>query len=120
MRNLNLFAFDIETVPDYESGEKLYDCQGLSREDIIKVMLNKRRQVSGNEFMRHHLHKVVAISVVLRNKNKLHVMSLGDADASEKHIVQRFYDAINRLIPTIITWNGSGFDCPVPLFAKRG
>jgi len=56
---------------------------------------------------------VVAISAVFRHGDKLTVWSLGDEQADEKEIIQRFFDGIDRFTPTIVSWNGSGFDLPV-------
>ncbi|HKK16699.1 MAG TPA: 3'-5' exonuclease, partial [Gammaproteobacteria bacterium] len=78
------------------------------------VMYTQRRQqTGGSEFLRHHVHKVVAISVVLRTIDKLNVWSLGDPDSSEKDILQRFFDGIEKYSPMLVSWNGSGFDLPV-------
>ena len=57
--------------------------------------------------------RIVAISAVLRSRDDLHVFTLGDIDATEKEIVQRFYDGIQRYSPELVSWNGSGFDLPV-------
>ena len=111
---MNVFVFDIETVPDVDTGRRLMDLDGLDDQDVGNIMLQQRRQeTGGSEFLRHHLHKVVAISVVLRSNDKVKVWSLGEKDASEKELVQRFFDGIDRFVPTIVSWNGSGFDLPV-------
>ncbi|MCK4709752.1 MAG: 3'-5' exonuclease, partial [Gammaproteobacteria bacterium] len=41
------------------------------------------------------------------------VWSLGDANSSEEDLLQRFYDGIERFSPTLVSWNGNGFDLPV-------
>ena len=62
---MNLFVFDIETVPDVESGRRLY---GLDRQDernAAAAMFRLRAQeTGGSEFLHHHLHRIVAISGV--------------------------------------------------------
>lgn len=110
---MNLFVFDIETIPDVEAGRLLNDFKGLSDEDVVSAMEHLRVQQSGTTFQPLYLHKVVAISAVFRHGDKVKVWSLGDADADEKEIVQRFFDGIERFAPTIVSWNGSGFDLPV-------
>ncbi|MDH5233242.1 MAG: 3'-5' exonuclease [Gammaproteobacteria bacterium] len=111
---MNVFVFDIETIPDVEGGRRLYDLQGLSDKEVAQVMFHKRRQETGtSEFLRHHLHRVVAISAVFRHRDKLSVWSLGDEDSSEKEIIQRFFDGLDRYTPTLVSWNGGGFDLPV-------
>ncbi len=112
---MNILVFDIETVPDIESGKKLYNLDGLEAEDAAELMFSHRRQeTDGNsEFLRLHLHQIVAISVVLKTNDTLKVWSLGDVDADEKEIIHRFFEGIERYTPTIVSWNGSGFDLPV-------
>ena len=71
---MNVLIFDIETIPDVASGRRLYELEGLSDADVAKVMFHKRREETGDsEFLRHHLHRVVAISVALRHADQLRV-----------------------------------------------
>lgn len=111
---MNVLVFDIETVPDVESGRRLYDLAGLGDEDVAKVMFHKRREQTGeSEFLRHHLHRVVAISAVLRHGDTLKVWSLGEPDAPEAELLRRFFDGIEKFTPTLVSWNGGAFDLPV-------
>ena len=110
---MNVFVFDIETIPDVDSGKKLYDLTGLSDKEVADVMFHKRCQEAGNEFLKLHLHRVVAISVALRNRDRFSVWSLGEPDSTEKELVERFYTGIEKYTPTIVSWNGKGFDLPV-------
>ena len=110
---MNIFVFDIETIPDVNGGRRLYNLEGLSDKEVANIMFHKRRQETGNEFLRLHLHQVVAISVVLRSRDRLAVWSLGDEDADEKEIIERFFTGIDKYVPTIVSWNGKGFDLPV-------
>lgn len=111
---MNVFVFDIETIPDVEGGRKLHNLQGLSDKEVGTIMFHKRRQETGeSEFLRHHLHKVVAISAVLRTDNRFTVWSLGTPESSEGELIQRFFDGIERYTPTMVSWNGGGFDLPV-------
>jgi len=110
---MNIFVFDIETIPDVNGGRRLYNLDGLSDKEVANIMFHKRRQETGNEFLRLHLHQVVAISVVLRSRDRLAVWSLGDETADEKEIIERFFNGIDKYVPTIVSWNGKGFDLPV-------
>lgn len=110
----NIFVFDIETVPDLEAGRRIYNLDGLSDADTAKAMFHIRNQeTGGSEFMRHHLHQIVAISVVFKSRDSIKVWTLGDTDANEKEILERFFDGIERYTPTLVSWNGGGFDLPV-------
>ncbi len=111
---MNILVFDIETIPDIATGRRLYQLDGLNDADIAKVMFHKRREETGDsEFLRHHLHRIVAISVVLRRDDQLRVWSLGDAKADEAELIKRFFEGIERYTPTLVSWNGGGFDLPV-------
>ena len=110
---MNIFVFDIETVPDTASGRKLYELEGLGDKEVADVMFHKRRQEIGSEFLKLHLHRIVAISVALRVQDRFSVWSLGDLDSGEKEIVERFFTGIDKYTPTIVSWNGKGFDLPV-------
>ena len=111
---MNVFVFDIETVPDVASARRLYGLDGLSDRDVANVMFNKRRQETGqSEFLRHHLHRIVAIAGALRSRDIFKVWSLGEVNSNEKELIQRFFDGLDKFSPTLVSWNGSGFDLPV-------
>ena len=110
---MNLIVFDIETVPDVDAGRRLYDLDDLEDSQVAEIMFQKQRQSTGNDFLRHHLHRVVAISAVLRSQDRFNLWSLGQPDSSEKELIQRFFDGLERYSPTLVSWNGSGFDLPV-------
>ena len=95
---MNILVFDIETIPDVESGKRLYNLSSLSDKEAAEVMFTRRRQeTDGNsDFIRHHLQKIVAISVVLSTADKLNVWTLGNSDSSEKEILQRFFEGIEK------------------------
>ncbi len=110
---MNVLAFDIETVPDVDAGRRLYGLEGLADDQVARAMFHRRRQEAGTEFLRHHLHRVVAISVALRSGDRFSLWSLGEVDSPERELVQRFFDGIERYSPTLVSWNGLGFDLPV-------
>jgi predicted PolB exonuclease-like 3'-5' exonuclease len=112
---MNILVFDIETVPDIDSGRRLFQIDGLTDQEVAEIMFSQRRQETRGEsdFLRHHLHRIVAISVVLKTHDKLNVWSLGDRDSNEAEIIQRFFEGIERYTPVLVSWNGGGFDLPV-------
>lgn len=111
---MNVLVFDIETIPDVEAGRRLYKLGDLSDADVARVLAMKRRQQTGeSEFLRHHLHRIVAISAVLRHADTVRVWSLGETTSDEADLIRRFFDGIEKYTPTLVTWNGSGFDLPV-------
>ncbi|MFN7096264.1 MAG: 3'-5' exonuclease [Gammaproteobacteria bacterium] len=115
---MNVLVFDIETIPDTDTGRKLLCLPAdMSDHDVTLAMLQLRRQDSGNDFLQHYLQRIVAISAVLRQvdgyHNKLKVWSLGETNSSEGELIQRFFDGIDRYSPVLVSWNGGGFDLPV-------
>lgn len=110
---MRCFAFDIETVPDTELGEKLLGLNDIASEDVAKAMQFKSVQERGTDFLPLYQHRVVAISVAWRSAEGFKVWSLGEEDSDEKELVQRFYDGIEKFSPDLVSWNGSGFDLPV-------
>jgi predicted PolB exonuclease-like 3'-5' exonuclease len=110
---MNTLVFDIETVPDVELGRRLYDLGDLDDAGVAQAMFAKQRQLRQNDFLPPPQQRVVAISVLLRSRDGLTVYSLGDEQAPERELVQRFFDGLERFSPTLVSWNGSGFDLPV-------
>jgi len=110
---MNVFSFDIETIPDVELGRKLYGLEDLTDKQVGYVMQTRRREETGSEFLSLEQQRVVAISVALRSRDSFKVWSLGDSNASEAEIIQRFFDGIDKYSPDLVSWNGSGFDLPV-------
>ncbi len=108
-------VFDIETIPDIDGFARLNDLghDTLPRAEIAEMALLARRQATGSDFMPLHLHRVVAISCVLRTGEQIRVWSLGEPGSSEAELIQRFYDGIERYTPQLVSWNGGGFDLPV-------
>jgi predicted PolB exonuclease-like 3'-5' exonuclease len=110
---MNLFVFDIETVPDVESGRRLYGLDGLDDRNAAAAMFHLRAQeTGGSEFLRHHLHRIVAISVVLRTAERFKVWSLGELEASEGELLRRFFDGIERFHRPWFPGTVRGSTCP--------
>lgn len=111
---MNIFTFDIETIPDIENGRKILGlADELTDKEAADEMFARQREKNGSDFLPLHLHKIAAISVVLKTPTIFKVWSLGEIESDEKEILQRFFKGIEKYTPTLITWNGSGFDLPV-------
>lgn len=111
---MNICAFDIETVPDVAAGRRLHNLPAdLADSEMAEILYCKRRQETGSDFLRLYLHRVVAISVVLRSEQYCKVWSVGDPESSEQELIERFFSGIEKYTPTLVSWNGSGFDLPV-------
>lgn len=110
---MSILVFDIETIPDIDAGRKLHNLNNLSDQDTACALFALRRAKVGNDFLPHYLQKIVAISLVLHQCSTIKVWSLGDEQSDEKDLIQRFFLGIDKYKPTLISWNGSGFDLPV-------
>lgn len=110
---MHVLVFDIETVPDTDLGRRLFGLHDLSDAQVAQIMFTHRRQETGSEFLSHEQHRIIAISVVMRTRDSLKVWSLGEESASEKGLIERFYDGLDKFTPDLVSWNGAGFDLPV-------
>lgn len=106
--------FDIETIPDTDGLRTLYNLPDtVTSQEVANIAFHQRRQHNGSDFLPLHQHRVCAISCALREGNQFRVWTLGDAQATEAEIIQRFFDGIEKYTPQIVSWNGGGFDLPV-------
>lgn len=109
-----VLVFDIETIPDSAGLRRLRaDWRELSEFETVERALSERREAKGSDFLPLHLHRVIAISCVLRNDAGFRVGSIGSAHDSEKSLIQSFFGMIDRYTPQLVSWNGGSFDLPV-------
>ena len=109
-----VLAFDIETVPDISGLRGLHGLNAeLTDREIAEMAFQLRRQRTGSDFLPLHLHRVVAISCALRDRDTFRVWSLGGEPDGEAVLIQRFFDGVAKYTPQLVSWNGGGFDLPV-------
>jgi len=109
-------VYDLETVPDVVAGRRLLALPQETTDAEVAEALSARRaqQTQGaSTFLPHYLQQIVGISVVVATPDWVKVWSLGDLDATESQIIFRFFEGIQKYTPTLVSWNGSGFDLPV-------
>jgi predicted PolB exonuclease-like 3'-5' exonuclease len=107
-------VFDIETIPDVAGLRRLHELPPtLPDAGVAEMAFAQRRAATGSDFLPLHLHRVVAISCALRDREAFRVWSLGDPAEDEGTLIQRFFDGLERLVPQLVSWNGGGFDLPV-------
>lgn len=107
-------VFDIETVPDIAGLRVLHGLDAeLSDAEVAEFAFARRRIQAGTDFLPLHLHRVVAISCALRERDSFRIWSLGAAGDGEAELVKRFFDGIDKYTPQLVSWNGGGFDLPV-------
>ncbi|MEE9445603.1 MAG: 3'-5' exonuclease [Cocleimonas sp.] len=115
---MNILVFNIETTPDIEGGQAIFDLQGLDDKSTAKAMMHMHQQKTGCDSLPLHLHKIIAISIVYRGMGddmgkQVIVRSLGDKNSTEADLLQLFFEEIEERTPTLVSWSGSGFDLPV-------
>lgn len=111
---MNVFVFDLETVPDVAAGRRIHGLSdSLSDHSVADAMFAIRRHKVGHDFLPLHLHRIVAISVVLRCADRFKVWSLGEQSTTEAELITRFFDGLERFSADLVSWNGGGFDLPV-------
>lgn len=114
---MNVLVFDIQTIPDIDGGQKIYNLHGLDDESTAKALFHLRKQQSGTRELAYHLQQIAAISIVYRGIDEnmdrvVTVNSLGDENSSEAQLLTTFFEKIETRTPTLVSWNGSGFALP--------
>ncbi len=108
-----VLVFDLETIPDAAGLRALNGWGDLDDNQVVERALQERHEKTGNNFLPLHLHQIAVIGCVFRDDKGLQVKCLGQADDSEKTLIQQFYKTVDHYTPQLVSWNGSGFDLPV-------
>jgi hypothetical protein len=110
-----VLVFDIESIPDVAGLRVLRgDPAEVSDEQVYAAWLAERKEKGQSDFTPLYLQRVLVISCVFRNSEGLRIHSFVDRDGqSEGQVVQKFFHAIEKHQPQLVSWNGSGFDLPV-------
>ena len=113
MSSAPVLVFDLETVPDIEGARRVHDFEGLSDTEVADALFALRRIRTGTEFLQHALHRVVSIGVLYQGGDQIKVSAFGRETADEAELLRQFFDVIEKRTPTLVSWNGGGFDLPV-------
>ena len=108
-----VLIFDLETVPDLEGARRLHDFDGLSDAEVAEALFALRRIKTGSEFLAHALHRVVSIGVLYQGGDHLKLSAFGRDTEDEAELLGQFFEVIEKRTPTLVSWNGGGFDLPV-------
>ena len=110
----NVFAFDIETVPDVEFGRRLHGLEGLSDKQVGYVMQTRQREQTGSR---------VPVARAAAHRRDLgrdaHARRLQGLEPRRRDVAggragaAASSTASSATRPTLVSWNGSGFDLPV-------
>ena len=107
-----ILVFDIETIPDIQTGKRLYPkLSDLGDDDALTALIALRYAESGTEFMRLPLHKIACLSFLWFDGTTLHLKSLTLQTMSEKEILVNFLRAFDKK-PVLVSWNGLALVMP--------
>ncbi|MDQ6975880.1 MAG: 3'-5' exonuclease [Mariprofundaceae bacterium] len=120
----DIIVFDIETVADAAASRRTLGLPNLTdteaRDALSDYFLEKTD--GRNDFPRQPFHQVVAIAYahfcVESGENGVELIvkkiAAGGDEASDEHaLLQGFFHLIEKRAPTLVTFNGRGFDVPV-------
>ena len=115
---MSVLVFDIETVPDLVGLRQLRGTAPDIGDDALWAAIQAERAAEGkSDFMPHHLQRVLVVSCVFRSAEGLRVHSFVDRGAEgasqEARVIQGFFQAVEKHVPQLVSWNGGGFDLPV-------
>ena len=108
-----MLVFDLETVPDIDGARRLHDFAGLSDTEVAAALFALRRIRTGSEFLAHPLHRIVSIGVLYQGGEQIKLSAFGRDSEDEAELLRQFFDVIEKRTPTLVSWNGGGFDLPV-------
>jgi predicted PolB exonuclease-like 3'-5' exonuclease len=106
----HVLVWDLETIPDIPTVARVH---GLEEGDEAGA-----REALGDKFPKHIFHRIACIGALIaeRMEEGWQVRSLGAphlGERTEAELVASFVDRIGALRPTLVTFNGHGFDLPV-------
>jgi len=107
-------TFDLETLPDVDGLRRLHGWGAdVSDQEVAERAFAAQREKNDSDFLPHHLHRVAVVGCAFRDDKGFRVRTLGQPDDPEPVLIRDFFKVIERYTPTLVSWNGSGFDLPV-------
>ena len=103
-------CFDLETIPCTDTLARLHGLNACDDDQAIELL--------GSRFPKLPLHRVAVIAALLaeREEGVWRVRSLGAphiGQRSEAEFISAFSERVATLRPTLVSFNGNGFDLPV-------
>ena len=105
----NTLVFDIETVPDVAGGRRIHGLRDGDDQGVAELLQHQRRiETQGaTEFMRPHLHRVIAISALWWHGEQIKLSSFGAVEDDEPRLVAA-KDRLEDFVPQIRPYLQSG------------
>lgn len=111
-----VLVFDIETIPDIAFLRQRHQLpDSLSDAAVYDITQRLARQNKGTDFLPHHQHRIACISCLLRTPDTYKIFTLPHTApfTDEREAISVFFALIDKYQPTLVSWNGGGFDLPV-------
>ena len=126
-----VLAFDIEWVPDPESGKAAYELpEDMPDREVIESMWKEggATEEEPMPFIKTVLSRIVSISMVFRESRKdgtterlkfhsIPSIPTSEEDCSERRIIGDFFKILDKHRPQLVGYNSSGAD--IPILAQR-
>ncbi len=111
----SVLVFDIETIPDIAGLRAMRGAEAVLADAEIYAAEQAERKAGGkSDMLPLYLQRVLVISCVFRSTKGLTVQSFADRSGNDEgHVIQTFFDKIEKHQPQLVSWNGGGFDLPV-------
>jgi predicted PolB exonuclease-like 3'-5' exonuclease len=110
-------VFDIESIVDGELVSRLqYPGEGLTAADAILRYKAELLESTGRDFIpyTYHLPISLVVATVAPDYRLLNLTALDEEQSRPHEIVRQFWDGWERYDqPTLVTFNGRGFDLPL-------
>jgi len=108
-----VLALDLETVPDAVMAQRLWGITPGAEDFGAQVAAARRAETDGrSDFPKPGFHRIVAVGLAGLDTDTGRVKLEARADTDEGRLVATVEAALARR-PTLVTWNGGGFDLPV-------
>jgi predicted PolB exonuclease-like 3'-5' exonuclease len=110
MAHSSVIVFDLETVPDLGAVARIHGLEGKGEAEVLAAL--------GDGFPKPPLHQIACLGALIATWAGDHwkTSSLGArhvGERSEAEIIAGFVKWVDEHEPTLVSFNGSGFDLPV-------
>jgi predicted PolB exonuclease-like 3'-5' exonuclease len=109
---MSILTYSLITLPDFATGSKLHDLQGLDNKGTAKALFHLQAQKTDSECLPSYLQQIIAISILLIDDTGEQQRTTLKSDP-EVELLNTFFDIIESYKPIIVTWNGEFFNSEV-------
>ena len=117
---MSTIVINIATIPDAEAGRAIHHLGDLPESGVYKAMLHLQNQQTGTALLPLQQHRIVAISVVETNQDRVvrtgSVLGTRGDSHSAEHSEAALLNALVSLLDqskAVVTWRDTAFILPV-------